>query len=161
MSHFLIALKFKLNYCLNSRFEWILTGRTNQYDCNIMRTSMPILTHGNAINNSSVDSVVPADVDVLYKPNIFQSQSFLIKLTDILKMNIFTCFCWASVENALLWCCASRSSLLYSGFRYTIVLPLQPYTIQLYTFPMQWLAFFLPWFHDCKGVFKTRCPLFI
>ena len=37
---------------------------------------------------------------------------------------------------------ASRLSLLYSGFRYTIELPLQPYKIQLYTFWVQGLAFF-------------------
>ena len=41
---------------------------------------------------------------------------------------------------------ASRSSLLYSGFRYTIELPLQPNKIQLYTFRVQGLALFPPWF---------------
>ena len=86
-------------------------------------------------------SVVYTDVDVLYKSNIFQSRSFLIQIYDISKLNIFTCSCWASVENGLLWRCASRSSLLYSGFRYTIELPLQPYKIQLYTFRVQGLAF--------------------
>ena len=65
---------------------------------------------------------------------------------DILKNNILTCSCWASVESWLLWRYASQSSLLYSGFRYTIELPLQPYKIQLYTFLVQGLAFFLPWF---------------
>ena len=65
-------------------------------------------------------SGVYTDVGVMYKPNIFQSRSFLIKIDDILKNNIFTCSCWATVENGLLWRCASRSSLLYSGFRYTI-----------------------------------------
>ena len=59
-----------------------------------------------------------------------------------------TCSCWASVESWLLWRYASRSSLLYSGFRYTIELPLQPYKIQLYTFRVWGLAFFLPWFPD-------------
>ena len=55
-------------YLLNSRFGWILTGRTNQYDCDSMHTSMLILTHGNTINNSSVfssvDSVVPMKPDL-------------------------------------------------------------------------------------------------
>ena len=52
------------------------------------------------------------------------------------------------IKNWLLWRYASRSSLLYSGFRYIIELPLQPYKIQLYTFRVQGLAFFLPWFPD-------------
>ena len=90
-------------------------------------------------------SEVYADV-VLYKLNIFQSWTFLIKIYNILKNNILTCSCWASVERWLLWRYASRSSLLYNGFRYTIELPLQPYKIQLYTFWVQGLAFFLPWF---------------
>ena len=55
-------------YLLNSRFGWILTGHTNQYDCDSMHTSMLILTHGNTINNSSVfcsvDSVVPMKPDL-------------------------------------------------------------------------------------------------
>ena len=93
-------------------------------------------------------SEVYADVVLLYKLNIFQSWTFLIKIYNILKNNILTCSCWASVENWLLWRYASRSSLLYSGFRYTIELPLQPYKIQLYTFRVQGLAFFLPWFPD-------------
>ena len=95
-------------------------------------------------------SVVYTDVGVLYKPNVFQFRSFLIKIYDILKINIFTRSFWTSVENGLLWRCASRSSLLYSGFRYTIELPLQPYKIPLYTFRLQGLAFFLPWFPDYK-----------
>ena len=69
-------------------------------------------------------SVVYTDVFVLYKPNVLQSRSLLIKIYDILKTNIFTCSCWASVEIGLLWRCASRSSLLCSGFRYIIELPL-------------------------------------
>ena len=74
-------------------------------------------------------SEVYADVELLYKLNIFQSWTFLIKMYNILKNNILTCSCWASVENWLLWRYASRSSLLYSGFKYTIELPLQPYKI--------------------------------
>ena len=93
-------------------------------------------------------SEVYADVVLLYKLNIFQSWNFLIKIYNILKNNILTWSCWAYVENWLLWLYASRSSLLYSGFRYTIELPLQPYEIQLYTFRVQGLAFFLPWFPD-------------
>ena len=93
-------------------------------------------------------SVVYTDVGVLHKPNFFQSRSFLIKIYDVLKINIFKCSCWASVENGLLWRRASRSSLLYSGFRHTIELLLQPYKIQLYTFRVQELIFFLPWFPD-------------
>ena len=38
--------------------------------------------------------------------------------------------------------------MLYSGFRYTIQLPLQPYQIQLYTFGVQVLAFSLPLYPD-------------
>ena len=75
----------------------------------------------------------------------------MIKIYDNLKINIFTCSCWASVENGLLWRCASRSSLLYSGFRYNIELPMQLYKIQLYTFRVQGLAFFLPWYPNYKG----------
>ena len=97
---------------------------------------------------ATIASEVYADVVLLYKLNIFQSWTFLIKIYNILKNNIFTCSCWASVESWLLWPYASRSSLLYSGFRYTIELPLQPYKIQLYTFRVQGLAFFLPWFPD-------------
>ena len=78
----------------------------------------------------------------------FNLELFLITINNILKNNILTCSCWASVESWLLWRYASRSSLLYSGFRYTIELPLQPYKIQLYTFWVQGLAFFLPWFPD-------------
>ena len=87
-------------------------------------------------------SEVYADVVLLYKLNIFQSWTFLIKIYNILKNNILTLSCWASVESWLLWRYASRSGLLYSGFRYTIELPLQPYEIQLYTFRVQGLAFF-------------------
>ena len=43
-------------------------------------------------------SEVSADVVLLYKLNIFQSQTFLIKIYDFLKNNILTCSCWASVE---------------------------------------------------------------
>ena len=93
-------------------------------------------------------SEVYADFVLLYKLNIFQSWTFLIKIYNILKNNILICSCWASVERWLLWRYASRSNLLYSGFRYTIELPLQPYKIQLYTFRVQGLAFFLPWFPD-------------
>ena len=50
----------------------------------------------------------------------FQSQSFLIKTYDILKTNIFTCSCWATVENGLLCSGASGSSLLYSGLGYML-----------------------------------------
>ena len=69
---------------------------------------------------------------------LFQSRSFSIKIYGILQKCYFTCSCWL----------LSRSSLLYSGFRYTIELPLQPYQIQPYTFRLQWLAFFRPWFPD-------------
>ena len=55
-------------YLLNSRFGWILTGRTNQYNCDSVESSMIILTHGNTINDSSVfscvDSVVPVKPDL-------------------------------------------------------------------------------------------------
>ena len=44
-------------------------------------------------------SEVYADVVLLYKLNIFQSQTFLIKIYIILKNNILTCSCWASVES--------------------------------------------------------------
>ena len=102
-----------------------------------------------------------ADVVLLHKLNIFQSWTFLIKIYNILKNNILTCFCWASVESWLLWRYASRSSLLYSGFRYTMELPLQQYKIQLYTFRVQGLAFFLPWFPDYRWCYmpniKTLC----
>ena len=84
--------------------------------------------------------------------NIFQSQTFLIKIYDILKNNILTCSCRASIENWLLLRYASRSSLLYSGFWYTIEIPLQPYKIQLYTFRVQGLACFLPRFPDYNVV---------
>ena len=69
---------------------------------------------------------VYAYVVLLYKVNIFYSRTFLIKIYDILKNNNLTCSCWASVESCLLWRYASRSNLLYSGFRYTIEIPLQP-----------------------------------
>ena len=75
--------------------------------------------------------------------NISRSRSFLIKINDILKNNIL-----ASIVNRLLWCSASRSSLLYSSFRYAIKLLSQPYKIQLYNFRVQRLAFFLTWFPD-------------
>ena len=71
-------------------------------------------------------SGVYMDVGILYQQNIFQSRSFFYKIVDILINLISTCSYWASKENGLPWRCASRSSLLYSGFRYTIELPLQP-----------------------------------
>ena len=46
------------------------------------------------------------------------------------------------VKSWLLWRYANWSNLLYSGFRYTIELPFQPYKMQLYTFRVQGLAFF-------------------
>ena len=98
---------------------------------------------------ATIASGVYVDVVLLYKLNIFQSQTFFfIKMYDFLKNDIFTCSCWASVEKWLLCRYASRSSLLYSGFRYIIELPLQPYQIQLYTFQVQGLAFFIPWIPD-------------
>ena len=47
-------------------------------------------------------SVVYADVSVLYKPNIYQFQSFFIKIYDILKINISTMTSWASVKPLVL-----------------------------------------------------------
>ena len=44
-------------------------------------------------------SEVYADAVLLYKLNIFQSRTFFIKIYDILKNNILTCSCWASVES--------------------------------------------------------------
>ena len=105
---------------------------------------------------TAIASEVYADVVLLYKLNIFQAWTFLINIYNILKNNILTCSCWASVESWLLWRYASRSSLLYSGFRHTIELPLQPYKIQLYTFRVQGLAFFLPWFPDYKAYITVR-----
>ena len=105
-------------------------------------------------------SEVYSDVVILYKLKIFQSWTFLIKIYNILKNNILTCSCWASVESWLLWCYASRSSLLHSGFRYTIELPLQPYKIQLYTFRVQGLTFFLPWIPDFVLI-EWRLPFII
>ena len=104
-------------------------------------------------------SEVYADVVLLYKLNIFQSWTFFIKIYNILKNNILTCSCWASVESWLLWRNASRSSLLYSGFRYIIELPLQPYKIQLYTFWVQGLAIFLSWFLDYKA--QINLPIYV
>ena len=72
----------------------------------------------------------------------FSPELFWQKYMTFWKIIFWQCSCWASVESWLLWQNASRSSLLYSGFRYTIELPLQLYKIQLYTFRMQGLAFF-------------------
>ena len=44
-------------------------------------------------------SEVYSDVVLLYKLNIFQSRTFLIKIYDILKNNILTCSLLASVES--------------------------------------------------------------
>ena len=44
-------------------------------------------------------SEVYSGVVLLYKLNIFQSRTFLIKIYDILRNNILTCSCWASVES--------------------------------------------------------------
>ena len=52
---------------------------------------------------TTTSSVLYTDVGVLNKPYIFQSRSLLIIIYDILKNDIFTCSCWASVENGLLW----------------------------------------------------------
>ena len=68
-------------YLLNSRFGWILTGRTNQYDCDSMHTSMLIPTHGNTINNSSVFSSV--DSVVLMKP--YQEEFWKLETLGISK----------------------------------------------------------------------------
>ena len=48
---------------------------------------------------TTIVSGVYADVVLLYKPDIFQSLFFWIKIYDILKNDISTCSCWASVEN--------------------------------------------------------------
>ena len=48
---------------------------------------------------TTIASGVFADVVLLHKLNIFQSRLFWIKIYDILKNNISTCSCWASVEN--------------------------------------------------------------
>ena len=83
---------------------------------------------------------------ILFIPGLLK----LLKYMTFLKNDISTCSCWASVENGLLWRNASRPSLLYSCFRYTKELPLQPLTIQLYTFRVHGFASFLPWFPDYK-----------
>ena len=44
-----------------------------------------------------IASGVYADVVLLDKLNIFQSRFSSIKIYDILKNDIFTCSCWASV----------------------------------------------------------------
>ena len=99
---------------LKSRFGWIMTGRTNEYDCDIMHTSMLILTHGNAINNSSVDRVVPVKADLvdiwklkslgISKPVILKIRELWKKFMEILLFEIgkytVTCHgttrCWLS-----------------------------------------------------------------
>ena len=111
---------------------------------------------------STIVSGVYAEVVLLYKLNIFQSRFFWIKIYGILKNDISTCSCWASVENRLRRRYASRSSLLYSGFKCTIESPLQPYRIQLFTFRVQGFPLFLPWFPDytlsgeCAGESVTK-----
>ena len=59
-------------------------------------------------------------------------------------MYFFTYSCGASVENGLLWRCASQSSLLYGGFRITFA------TLQIiFTFPLwafKWTFTFEMWF---------------
>ena len=91
--------------------------------------------HGLKINKQYLKLITTAsEVYTDFISILFHSKSFLIKLKDILKNNILTCSCWASIENGLLRSYASQLSLLYSGFRYTIERPLQPYKIQLYTF---------------------------
>ena len=47
---------------------------------------------------TNIASEAYADVVLLYKLNIFLSRFFSIKIYDILKNDIFTFFCWASVE---------------------------------------------------------------
>ena len=69
---------------------------------------------------------------IFFSPDLFFF-FFLIKMYNILKNDIFTCSCWASVENGL---------LLYRGFRCSIDLPMQSHELQLYTFRVQELAFF-------------------
>ena len=48
---------------------------------------------------TSIAFGVYADVVLLNKLNIFQYRFFSTKIYDILKNDIFTCSCWASVEN--------------------------------------------------------------
>ena len=127
-------MTFKVNKYVNSISKW---GCPNQ---NALKTSMQYF------HMTTIAFGVFANVVLLYKLNVLQSRFFFIKIYDILKNDVSTCFCWASVENWLHWCNASRSSLLYSGFRYTIELPLQPYQIQLYTFRVQGFPHFLSWF---------------
>ena len=128
----------------------------------ISKLGCPIL-HASRINKhcflmTTTASGVFMDVGVLFETNIFQSRSLLIKIYDIISY-IFTCPCWASVGNGLHWRCASQSSLLYGGSRYTTELPLQSCQIQLYTFRVQVLAFFLPWFPDYKWVKHPCCRI--
>ena len=130
------------SWAINAVLMWCEAKKSTNF---ISKSGCPNL-HALKINKQS--SEVYPEVVLLDKLNFFQFRNLLIKIYDILKNNILTCSCWASVENWLLWPYASRSSLLYSGFRYNIELPLQPYKIQLYTFRVQGLAFFLPWFPD-------------
>ena len=134
-----MLIRYALKQCINNYqiHSWPIIAVLMTFEAKISiilisNWGCPIL-HAFKINKQFVFfqitttfSQVYTDVVVLYKPTIFQFRSFLIKLYDILKINIFTCPCWAYVENGLVRRCASRSSLLYSVFRYTLELPLQP-----------------------------------
>ena len=71
---------------------------------NLISKSGCLYLHALKINKQSskmsiTASEVYADVVLLYKLNIFQSKIFWIKLYDILKNNILTCSCWASIKS--------------------------------------------------------------
>ena len=89
-------------------------------------------------------SDVYADIVLLYELNIFSVPIFFDKNIWQFEKLYFHMFLLGFRRKIS----ASRPSLLYGDFRYTVELLLQPYQIQLYTFRVQGLAFFLPWFPD-------------
>ena len=78
----------------------------------------------------------------------FNPELFFIKIYEILKIKFFDMFLlgFRRKMTALTYCKSIESAI--QSFQIHIELPLQPYKIQLYTFRVQYLAFFLPWFPD-------------
>ena len=93
-------IRYASKQCINNSLihSWpitaaLMTDEAKKSIYLISNSGCPIL-HALKINKqysqmTTTVSVVYTDVVVLDKPNIF----FLIKLYDILKINIFTCYC--------------------------------------------------------------------
>ena len=104
-----IFMRFAFKQCINNYqiHFWTINAVLITFEAkkpiNLISKSGCSILHALKINKKYSEITTTAsgfytDVNVLYKPNIFQSRYFLIKIDDISKNDIFTCSCGASVE---------------------------------------------------------------